>query len=206
MTPFKALYGYKPPAISPYLPGSTAVAQVDQELRSRDELLETLKKNLLRAQSRMKQYFDKKHSERSFQVGDMVFLKLQRYKQKSLPSKTLHKLSAKYFGPFEVLERIGSVAYRIKLPPLATIHDVFHVSLLKKKLGSSAVVQTTLPPVYTLKKTWEPAKVIDTRLVNRRGNAATQWLILWKGATLEEATWEDSAYIRRQFPHFDSDT
>ena len=177
MSPFEALYGYQPPSIIPYLSGSTSVAQVDQQLKDRDALLVILKQNLAQAQNRQKVYFDKKHSERSFDVGDMVFLKLQRYKQKSASAKALHKLLAKYCGPFEVLEKIGTVAYKVKLPASATIHNVFHVSLVKKKLGSSAVVHSGLPPLYTDKRSWEPAKVIETRLIKKGSNAAAQWLI-----------------------------
>lgn len=63
------------------LPGYTAVAQVNQDLRSRDELLSFLKKNLEKAQSSMKRYYDLKHTERSFEVGDLVYLMLQPYRQ-----------------------------------------------------------------------------------------------------------------------------
>ncbi|KAL6141139.1 hypothetical protein ACLB2K_059430 [Fragaria x ananassa] len=109
MSPFQALYGYQPPAINPYLPGSTAVANVDQELQDRDALLVTLKRNLNLAQSRMKNFYDKKHVEREFSVDDWVYLKLQHYKQQSVNKKGWHKLSPKYFGPFQVTERIESI-------------------------------------------------------------------------------------------------
>ncbi|XP_050379620.1 uncharacterized protein LOC126796952 [Argentina anserina] len=204
MTPFEALYGYLPPPIVPYLPGSTSVAQVDQQLQNRDQLLALLKQNLKRAQHRQKHYYDLKHTERSFQVGDMVFLKLQRHKQHSMPSHTFHKLSAKYYGPFKVLERIGSVAYKLELHASATIHDVFHVSLLKKKLGQSASVEPNLPPMASVKASWVPSRIIERRLIKRRGKAVVEWLILWRGANLEEATWEEANYIEQQFPDFNT--
>ena len=204
MTPFQALYGYEPPTVKSYLPGSTAVATVDQDLRSRDELLTTLKKNLERAHARMKKYYDQKHTDRSFEVGDLVYLKLQPYRQQSVNKRVFHKLSAKYYGPFEVLEKIGSVAYKLKLPAHAKIHNVFHVSLLKKKLGSEVTVEAELPHLTEAGNTiWKPEAVLQTRIVKRRGAAATQWLIKWSNASVEEATWEYADHITRRFPDFE---
>ncbi|KAL0462647.1 UNVERIFIED_CONTAM: hypothetical protein Slati_0152300 [Sesamum latifolium] len=65
----------------------------------------------------MKLYADKKRSEREFKVGDEVFLKLQPHRQTSVSLKKRLKLSAKYFGPYKVIERVGKVAYKLELPP-----------------------------------------------------------------------------------------
>ncbi|PRQ38517.1 putative nucleotidyltransferase, Ribonuclease H [Rosa chinensis] len=207
MSPFEALYGYAPPPTLPYLPGSTTLAQVDQQLKSRDELLSSLKRNLVRAQARMKGFHDRKHSERTFAVGDMVYLKLQPYKQQTLHQGAFHKLSAKYYGPFAVTERIGSVAYRLKLPANAKIHNVFHVSLLKKKIGDNASVASQLPPIMDpANPKWTPSAVLQRRMVKRHGAATTQWLVQWFGTTPEEAIWEFADEILLRFPNFDSET
>lgn len=94
-------------------------------------MLAAVRQHLLRAQQRMKSQADKKRSDRSFTVGDMIYLKLQPYVQSSLAPRSNQKLGFKYFGPFKISEKIGSVAYKQDLPPSSTIHPVFHVSLLR---------------------------------------------------------------------------
>lgn len=92
----------------------------------------------------MKRQADKGRSERVFKVGDLVYLKLQPYVQASVARRSSNKLSFKFFGPFRILVRIGSVAYKLELPETASIHLVFHVSQLKRTAGTQ-VVASALP-------------------------------------------------------------
>jgi hypothetical protein len=95
-----------------------------------------IKDHLIKAQARMKKYADMKRSEISFNVGDLVYLKLQPYRQISIQGNNKsHKLKPKFYGPFEILTRIGTVAYHLNLPLRSLIHLVFHISQLKKKVG-----------------------------------------------------------------------
>ena len=96
-------------------------------MQDRLSIIQTLKDNLTKAQNRMK----------LFQVGDMVYLKLQPSKQHSIAFRKSLKLAAKFYGPFKVIEKIGKVAYKLKLPPGVKVHPVFHLSLLNKKEGSA---------------------------------------------------------------------
>lgn len=79
----------------------------------------------------MKKAADKHRREAKFQVGNKVFLKLQPYCLCSLVSRPNEKLSPQFYGPYELLERIGQVAYRLLLHTTAKIHLVSHMSLLK---------------------------------------------------------------------------
>ena len=74
MTPYEALYGYSPPKLMDYVPGTTQVATVDSILQSRQQMMTLLKQNLVEAQARMKQQSDLRRTERVFQVGDWVYL------------------------------------------------------------------------------------------------------------------------------------
>jgi hypothetical protein len=71
---------------------------------------------------------NRRRSDRSFEVMDFVYLKLQPYKQQSTAARVSHKLVAKYYGPYQVLVKVGTVAYKLNLPPQSMIHPVFHVS------------------------------------------------------------------------------
>jgi hypothetical protein len=96
-----------------------------------------LKEQLIRAHNRMKKYANSKRSERKFHIGNWVYLKLHMYRQISVQGNTsTHKLKQKYYAPFEILEKIGVVAYKLNLPTGSLIHHVFHVSQLKKGKGS----------------------------------------------------------------------
>ncbi|XP_074336462.1 uncharacterized protein LOC141673607 [Apium graveolens] len=127
------------------LHGSTVLSSIEDQLQERDAILDDLKFQLLRAQQRMKFQEDKSRREVEFQVGDSVYLKLQPYHQQSLAIRACAKLAARYYGPFEVVQRIGKVAYKLLLPSTSRIHPVFHVSQLKKAVGEPTP-SPLLPP------------------------------------------------------------
>ncbi|XP_026400578.1 uncharacterized protein LOC113296487 [Papaver somniferum] len=203
MTPFQALYGYQTPHLAFPLHSTTSVQAVQDYLHDRDHMLQMLREDLLKAQTRMKFFVDKHRTERTFAVGDMVFLKLQPYRQTSVAICKNFKLSSKYFRPFEIVQRIGAIAYKLKLPVGSRIHLVFHVSQLKIKIGQHSTSSPSLPVVDQNGATLvEPAAVLDTRLTLRDGHSIPQFLIQWVSAPAEDATWEDTSHIRAQFPHF----
>jgi hypothetical protein len=116
MTPFMALYGSHPPSITSSLKEKSKVQVVEDHIENQQQVLQILKDNLTMAQNHMKQQADQHRSERSFEVGDWVFLRLQPYKQMSLKkAKKDNKLSPKYYGPYKVLQKIGTMAQKLEL-------------------------------------------------------------------------------------------
>ena len=144
-TPFKLVYGREPPALVSYERGSTNNFELEEMLIERDRVLAEVKQHLIRAQSVMKNNADKKRRGLELTVGSMVYLKLRPYRQQSVSRRLCQKLAARYYGPFEVLERIGKVAYRLRLPEGWRVHPVFHVSQLKQVVGANQVVTPLLP-------------------------------------------------------------
>jgi len=160
-------------------------------------MLAHLKENLHQAQNRMKQQADQYHSERKFQEGDQVFLRLQPYKQTSLKGKGYQKLSPKFFGSYQILQRIREVAYKLALPPTAKIHPVFHVSCLKKVVGNHCRIQTSLPQLDEEGLIWlQPEQVLGTRERHLRGRTVKEVLIKWKNTSVEDATREPTTVLQ----------
>ncbi|XP_059281039.1 uncharacterized protein LOC132034681 [Lycium ferocissimum] len=179
MSPYEVIFIQKPPpcTLPPFgLPTWTWLIEVSSE----EVILRKLKFHLAQAQNRMKMLADKHRTERSFEVGDWVFVKLQPYRQLSLKDHSFQKLSSKFFGPFQVTATVGHVAYTLALPRGSKIHPTFHVSQLKKKIGSH-LASTTLPEVHSDSGhiLLTPAAILDRRLAQRRGKAITQVLVKW---------------------------
>jgi len=165
---FEAVYGYPSPRLMPFEPGTNKVQAVEDELKSREFILTLICKNLQDAQARMKHFADQNRTFREFEVGDWVFLRLRPYRQMSVILLRNLKLSLRYYGPFQVVQRIKTVAYKLDLPPSSQIFHIFHVSHLKKKLGDQIVPLPELPTL-TIEGTLtpEPAAVLDRRLKKR---------------------------------------
>ena len=95
--------------------------------------------------NRMKQQADQHRSEKSFDIGDLVFLRIQPYKQMPLKQdKKDKKLSPKYYGPYNVLQKIGTIAYKLELAASSRVPPIFHVSCLRKVISDKLLVQTIL--------------------------------------------------------------
>ena len=186
-TPFELLYGRHPRYFGVTASHSIASRDVQAWLDERKLVLASVRQHLLRMQQRMKDQADKKRTERSFTVGDRVFLRLQPYIQSSVVWRASQKLAFKFFGPYKILERVGNVAYKLELPAASRVHPIFHVSQLKPCVGPDTQV-TTLPPA-TDDLFQVPEGVLQRRLQHRGHRTIPQVLVQWTGGTAAQATW-----------------
>ncbi|KAA8522099.1 hypothetical protein F0562_012587 [Nyssa sinensis] len=200
MTPFEVVYGRPPPTLLSYIPGMAKVDAVEKQLMDCDKIIKDLRATLKESQSRMKKVYDRHHREREFEEGDWVYLKLHPYRQASIAMRKNLKLSPKYYGPFQIAKKIGAVAYKLDLPKDSRIHPIFHVSLLKKKIGENLLVQSMLPIVRSEDGILvsKPQAVLDRRVRKKKDEV----LIHWQGLSPAEATWEDLVTMKQQFPEY----
>ncbi|GJW99634.1 retrotransposon-related protein [Tanacetum coccineum] len=146
-TPYHVVYGQAPPDHITYTNGESLVDVVDRSLSAREAAIDLLKFHIKRSQNRMKSLADKHRSDREFEEGVWVYLKLQPYRQATLRQGKQHKLSPKYFGPFLIMKKVGKVAYKLQLPSSSQIYHVFHVSQLKLYRGPIPKSSSQLPQI-----------------------------------------------------------
>ena len=118
------------------------------------------------------------------------------------------KLSPSFIGPYEILEGIGPVAYRLALPPeLAKLHNVFHVSMLRKyRYNESHILPVQEIQVQSdITFDEKPKAILDREVKQLRTKQVSLVKVLWQHHSMEEATWEPKSTIRAQYPQlFDS--
>jgi hypothetical protein len=146
----------------------------------------------------MKKIFDRTHQESEFSPRDWVYLYLQDYRQQSVYKRLNKKLSPNFFGPYRVLAKVGLVAYKLVLPLSAKIHDVFHVSILKKWVGTGIPVHSDLSLLNPDDDVVLPRAVLDHRVTHGRAEI----LVHWQGHSPAEATWVTRDEFVLRFPSF----
>ena len=136
-------------------------------------------------------------------IGDKVYLKIRPYRQRSLARRRYEKLVARFYGPFEVVGKVGAVTYRLALPETTLIHPVFHVSQLRRAIGPAQPADA-LPAELTdeLELIVEPERLLGIRSKSVGQAGEIEVLIKWRGLVEFEASWEDFDVIHEQFPDF----
>ena len=154
------------------------------------------------AQSRQKSYADKRRRPLEFQVGNSVFLKVYPFKGVIRFGKK-GKLNPRYIGPYEILERVGKTAYWLALPQnLASVHNVFHVSMLKKYVSDKSHVleQESIEIHEDLSFEEKPVQILDYKIKTLRNKDIPLAKVLWRNQKTEEATWEREDEMRTSYP------
>ncbi|XP_070029566.1 uncharacterized protein [Nicotiana sylvestris] len=147
----------------------------------------------------MKFYADRNRSDRVLEVGDLVYLKLQPYRQSSVAVRRNLKLSSKYYGPYKVLQKIGSVAYYLEFPLRSQIHPIFHVSKLKKSVGPFIVPQQQPSSCNDNGRVLvQPVAILDRRIVKANNAAQVNILVQWANLGPDERG-KTGDYIKSQF-------
>ncbi|WVZ84452.1 hypothetical protein U9M48_031482 [Paspalum notatum var. saurae] len=201
-SPFEALYGKR--CRTPLFWNQTGEKLVfgPDIIQDAEQQLRIVQENLRVAQSRQRSYADVRRRDLSFKVDDHVYLKvspmrgIRRFNIKG-------KLAPRYIGPFKILEKKGGVAYRLELPPsLSGVHDVFHVSQLKKCLRvpeeqaplEGLEVQEDLTYMEHL------VKILDTSERSTRNKKIKMCRVQWSHHTEAEATWEREDELKAAYP------
>ena len=177
-TPFEVLYGHTPRHFGIVDPAACPVPELSEWLQDREDTMGLLRQHLLRAQQQMKTVADRRRTERIFAVGDWVFLKIQPCVQTTLATRANPKLVFRYFGPFQILQRVGGTSCKLQLPEKCLIHPVIHVSQLRRAVPPSVKVFPELPT--STQAAPEPVQVLETCLYQRGGEARTQILVQWR--------------------------
>ena len=201
MTPYEALYGRKcrtPMCWTKLSEKKVIGPNLIQEI---EENVQMIKEILKVAVDRQKSYADLKRKDIQYEISEKVFLKVSPWK-KVMRFGRKGKLSPRFIGPYEVIEKVGSVAYRLALPPeLENIHNVFHVSMLRRyrsdplHVVSSEIIE--LRPDLTYEE--ELVEILTREVKELRNKRIPLVKVLWKNHKTEEGKWEREETMRQQY-------
>ncbi|KAJ0524802.1 putative nucleotidyltransferase, Ribonuclease H [Helianthus annuus] len=200
--PFEALYGRK--CRSPLCWAEVGDSQITgpEMVVDTTEKIAQIRQRMAAARDRQKSYADKRRKPLEFQVGDRVLLKVSPWKGVVRFGKR-GKLNPRYIGPFEITEKIGKVAYRLNLPEeLSTVHNVFHVSNLKKCLSDETLVIPfkELTIHEQLHFTEEPIEITDREIKILKRSQIPLVRVRWNSQRGPEFTWEREDQMKHKYP------
>jgi hypothetical protein len=173
-------------------------------IKEAEATIRHIQDNLKAAKSRQETYANKRCRPLESKVGNHVYLRVSPMKGiKRFGVKG--KLAPHYIGSFPILEKCGSMAYKLDLPPsLAGVHDIFHMSQLKRCL--KAPVDIMLPEVAPLEADLSypehPIKVLDQKDCVTRHKTIKFFKIQWSNHSEEEATWKSKGFLHSHQPDF----
>ena len=201
MAPFEALYGRKCKTPICWYDDGEAVLLGPEMLQQINEQVKLIREKIKASQDRQKSYYDRRRKPLDFQEGEHVFLKVSPVTGVGRALKA-RKLTPKYLGPYQILKKIGPVAYHIALPPsLSNLHPVFHVSQLRRYNPDPshilAVDEVQVKDNLTYKA--QPQKITDRRMKSLRGKEIALVKVQW-GTDEGDSTWELEDRMRELYP------
>jgi hypothetical protein len=161
-----------------------------------------VRESLKVAQSRQKSYVYKRRRDLLFEIRDFVYLKVSPMRG-SRRFRVKGKLAPRYVGPFKIIDRKGEVAYQLELPPqLSEVHDVFHVSQLKKclRVPEEQLAMEYLDLGGDLTYCERPIKILDIAERVTHSTVIKICKVQWSHHTEDEATWEHEEELRANYP------
>ncbi|GJR62518.1 putative reverse transcriptase domain-containing protein [Tanacetum coccineum] len=205
--PFEALYGRK--CRSPVLWAEIRESRLigPELVQETTDKVVLIKEKLKAARDRQKSYADNRRKPLEFEVGDQVLLKVSPWKGVIRFGKK-GKLAPRYVGPFEILERVGPVAYQLRLPEeLSSVHDTFHVLNLKKCLAD-ANLHVPLDEIKidkTLRFVEEPVEIMDREVKSLKRSKIPIVKVRWNSKRGPEFTWEREDHMKAKYPRLFAD-
>ncbi|GKC84910.1 putative reverse transcriptase domain-containing protein [Tanacetum coccineum] len=196
---FEALYGRK--CRSPVCSAEVGDAQLTgpKIIHETTEKIVLIKQRIQAARDSQKSYADVRRKPLEFQEGDIVMLKVSPWKGVIRFGKQ-GKLNPRYIGPFKVLAKVGTVAYRLELPrQLSRVHSTFHVSNLKKCLSDEPLDEIHIDDkLYFVE---EPVKIMDREVKRLKQSRIPIIKVRWNSRRGSEFTWEHKDQFRKKYPY-----
>ena len=202
--PFEILYGRK--GRTPLNWSETGERQLlgNDLITEAEEMCKVIRDNLKAAQSRQKSYYDSKHRELAFEIGDHVYLHVSPMKgTRCFGIKG--KLAPRYVGPFKIIGKRGDLAYQLELPSnFANMHDVFHVSQLRKcfKAPERTINFEEIDLQEDLSYHEHPVAILEETERKTRNKSIKFLKVKWSHHSDREATWEREDHLRSEYPEF----
>jgi len=170
-------------------------------LQQTSEKVKAIQEQMRATQSIQKSYADKRRRPLKFEVGDHVFLRVTPTAGIGRAIKS-RKLTPRFVGPYQILRKIGAIAYEIALPPhLANLHNVFHVSQLRKYIAdpSHVLESDDIQIREDLTINTGPVRILDCQVKKLQGKEIKTVKVLWDEST-HEMTWEMEHRMRQSYP------
>ncbi|XP_042059494.1 uncharacterized protein LOC121804001 [Salvia splendens] len=203
MAQYEALYGKKCRSPVYWDKEGLEILEGSEIVQETISKIDVIKSRLKATQDRQKSYYDNRQKEMEYKVGDKVFLRVSPWKG-VMRFRQRGKLSPRYIGQNDIVERVGPLAYRLALPPeLEQIHNVFHVSMLRRyRYDPSHILKD--PDIQiseNLSYIEEPVNIVDRQIKQLRRKDIPRVKVNWRNHGVEEANWETGEKMKKNYPH-----